>query len=883
MSVPATCEFSSTIERLLSGEVPPREESRLAQHLESCAVCQATFERLASDPRLIGAGSQSSAGPATETALRRVIAALEKTLPDAPAPGPGHDKPSAGQHEDVSLDFLSPPDDPSHLGRLGHYEVLEVVGHGGLGVVLKGYDTKLKRVVAIKVPLSELAANAAARKRFAREAQAAAAVSHDHVVTIHAVDEDARPPFLVMEYIDGVSLQEKLDAQGPLELKEMLRIGMQIARGLAAAHEQGLVHRDIKPANVLLENGVQRVKITDFGLARAVDDVGTTQSGTVAGTPTYMSPEQARGEPVDHRSDLFSLGCVLYAMCTGRPPFRAESALAVLRRVCEDTPKPIRKVNAEVPEWLCEIVDRLLEKEPQDRFQSAKDVADLLARHLAHLQQPHVHPQPARVAARAATGAPARSSTLFDRWRQWRRQRRSPLLDAAVAMVVVLLVLVIFAGVNELVGLRKTIEWLSGKTGQITLEVSGPQVEVVHDGEKIAVTDSGRATLFVVPGDYELVSKAQGETISVTWHDIGRKVHHTVTIPDRADAVLVRGPLSGNEKAERFLRAALAGRNERPVRKPPSSVGAHRDSDAHDLRNSLDMTLRLVPAGEFEMGTPRDALDEPLADPAWFFSDWVAERRQAETPQHRVRITRPFYIGAHEVTVGQFRQFVESAGYRTRAETDPQGGFGFVDGEWIRSRAFHWQDPGFPQDDDEPVCNVAWEDAVAFCEWLSEKEQSTYRLPTEAEWEYACRAGTTTLYHSGDDPATLQDVANIADRSLSRAAPGITWAITWDDAFPFTAPAGSFQPNALGLYDMHGNAWEWCADVYDREFYRTSPADDPLNRERDGDHVFRGGGFDNWAGFARSADRYSSHSPTLRTEWAGFRVVRAVEQQSIDR
>src|SRR5208282_6096438 len=170
---------------------------------------------------------------------------------------------------------------------------------------------------------------------------------------IYDVEKDAQPPYLAMEMIDGISVQDKLDKHGPLSVKEILRIGVQMAEGLAAAHKQGLVHRDIKPANILLDNGVERVKLTDFGLARAVDDASVTQSGTVAGTPNFMSPEQAEGLPVDHRSDLFSLGTVLYAMCTGHPPFRASGTHAVLKRVIDASPRPIREVNSEIPDWLC--------------------------------------------------------------------------------------------------------------------------------------------------------------------------------------------------------------------------------------------------------------------------------------------------------------------------------------------------------------------------------------------------------------------------------------------------------------------------------------------------------------------------------------------------
>ncbi len=300
----------------------------------------------------------------------------------------------SGEHD---LSFLSAPTRPGNLGRLGHYEIQSVIGAGGFGIVLKGFDDRLHRVVAIKVLSPAFAANGAARKRFIREARAAAAVKNGHVVGIYDVQEDAQPPYLVMECIDGISLQDKLDKRGTLGVKEILRIGMQIAEGLAAAHKQGLVHRDIKPANILLENGVERVKITDFGLARAVDDASLTQSGTVAGTPMYMSPEQAEGLAIDHRSDLFSLGTVLYAMCTGHSPFRAAGSHAVLKRVIDAAPRPIREINSDIPDWLCDIVAKLHAKNPEDRFQTANDVAELLGQHLAHLQQPERVPSPAKV------------------------------------------------------------------------------------------------------------------------------------------------------------------------------------------------------------------------------------------------------------------------------------------------------------------------------------------------------------------------------------------------------------------------------------------------------------------------------------------------------
>src|SRR3954447_12040839 len=303
-----------------------------------------------------------------------------------------------------SLGFLGPSAEPGSLGRLDHYEVLEVVGRGSTGVVLKARDTKLQRVVAVKALSPRLAASAAARRRFVREAQAAAAVRDDNVVAIYAVSDDGPVPYLVMEYICGLTLEQRVKRDEALDLKEILRIGMQVAAGLAAAHAQGLVHRDVKPANILLENGVERVKITDFGLARAATEASLTQSGVVAGTPQYMSPEQAEGKAIDQRTDLFSLGSVLYALCAGRAPFRASSSLAVLKRVCDETPTPIRETNPEIPGWLVAIVDKLHAKDPAERFQSAAEVAELLGRHLAQVQHPSVAPLPAALSLLSRQG-----------------------------------------------------------------------------------------------------------------------------------------------------------------------------------------------------------------------------------------------------------------------------------------------------------------------------------------------------------------------------------------------------------------------------------------------------------------------------------------------
>jgi serine/threonine protein kinase len=255
-----------------------------------------------------------------------------------------------------------------------------------MGVVFRAEDPILERVVALKAMLPALAASPANRQRFLREAKAAAAIEHDHVVTIYLCGEDRGIPYLAMQLLHGESLETRLRRQGRLPAACVLRIGREVAEALAAAHARGLVHRDIKPSNIWLETlsplapGGSRVKVLDFGLARAVcDSSALTQSGALLGSPGYMAPEQVRGGSADPRSDLFSLGCVLYRMCTGTLPFSGPDTLAILAALAVQTPRPVRELNPAVPAALATLVMRLLEKEPARRPPSARAVADALA------------------------------------------------------------------------------------------------------------------------------------------------------------------------------------------------------------------------------------------------------------------------------------------------------------------------------------------------------------------------------------------------------------------------------------------------------------------------------------------------------------------------
>jgi len=352
---------------LIRDELDEEQCGRLAAHLDDCETCQQRLTVLAGESHW-----WMDAGRWLDPAVAD-IDSYDGALDEETFANEEPYYPNAEQ-ELLASGLLEASEKDGLIGTLGRYEVQSVIGAGGTGIVLKAIDIELNRTVAIKALSPALAASGAARRRFAREGQAVAAVAHENVVAVHHVEGAGRLPYLVMQYIDGDSLQDLVVREGPLDVTTALRMTAQLASALSAAHDQGLVHRDVKPANILVGAAGQRVWITDFGLARAVDDASLTRTGFIAGTPHYMSPEQARGEAVRASSDLFGLGSVLYFVLTGRPPFRAERTLAILTRICNEPHRPVREVNPSVPTAVADLVDRLLNKSAADRFADAESV-----------------------------------------------------------------------------------------------------------------------------------------------------------------------------------------------------------------------------------------------------------------------------------------------------------------------------------------------------------------------------------------------------------------------------------------------------------------------------------------------------------------------------
>jgi tetratricopeptide (TPR) repeat protein len=404
------CPPLGDLEQFLLGRLAGPAADLLEEHLLSCTACAKRLRSSAHEDRLLEAlgAPTADAPPASTDSVQALIQRLRQVPPpgagpatqaEASTPAGGTAPPHAIAREAAAI--LAPPRGPGELGWLGRYRVLQVLGAGGMGIVLEAEDTALRRPVALKV-MKGAAADDPARQRFLQEARATAALIHDHVVTIHDVGEVPiaasadTVPFFAMQLLHGETLEARLRREGRLPVAEVLRIGREVAAGLAAAHARGLIHRDVKPANIWLEAPSGRVKILDFGLVRVTGDEPApaesshdtqpppgnprlTQEGAIVGTPAYMAPEQARGEAVDARCDLFSLGCVLYRCCTGTEAFPGKDAVSMLLAASTRQPEPPARLVSGLPPPLSALVMRLLAKQPQERPASAEDVAAALA------------------------------------------------------------------------------------------------------------------------------------------------------------------------------------------------------------------------------------------------------------------------------------------------------------------------------------------------------------------------------------------------------------------------------------------------------------------------------------------------------------------------
>lgn len=775
-------------------------------------------ERCKNDPQLFERVS----------ALLRQVEHLTYAPSDGFLPPNQVDRNPIGGVDHPDLSFLTHSDQPSVLGRLGKYDILEVIGTGGFGIVLGAYDNRLARDVAIKVLSPQLAKTSPPRKRFLREARAVASISHPNVVQIFEV-EDTPIPYIVMEKIPGGTLRDFVDNQGPLEIGLLLELTIQLCDALSRAHQSGVIHRDVKPENVLLDTRkAPRAVLSDFGLARTIDDASLTQSGGINGTPMYMSPEQARGLKVDARSDQFSLGCVLYSMATGRAPFRAGNALAVMQRVIHSEERAIQDIIPNLPDWYCQVVKRMMSKNPSERFSDLEELTIELRKTQSFWQ---------------ANG----SFPLFGLNTTPTIKQRESGLDPI-----------------------QTIKDQDANTDQQLLK-RDPKNNRVTSWMRFVLVRSvvllflmSLAYLYMAFFIYPHRFPTQGEN-RWAWMSEVVLFHFLPQLrPPQVDAPARFPPLYPDEVQElKALSTEIQTKyfsDQAPalavVPFDSAEAGSHQERWAIYLDvpvrftdpNGIDFSL--IPPGLFKMGTDTQQADG-IARLLQGVNVW-SELVHAETPRHTVLISQPFYLASTEITQLHYDSVMTG-----QAEKNSR---------------------------DLPITGVSWEDAMDFCKRLNlryglsedrslalkngdEGLVGSYGLPTEAQWEFACRAGTSTWYWFGNHLNTESNPENLSDTPKT------------------TLPVASGRSNPFGLYDMHGNIAELVFDVYEAEIYKqransqVAYVSNPSGPKVLGQslHTIRGGDFNHPSLLGRSATRRTKDSVIIGGNGVGFRVRLSVD------
>ena len=713
--------------------------------------------------------------------------------------------------------------------------------------------------------------------RFEQEMRAVGKLEHTNIVRAMDANEHEETHYLVMEYVDGVDLSELVHRIGSLPIADACELVRQAAIGLQHAHEHSLVHRDIKPSNLMMTKTGQ-LKILDLGLARLHNGHHRelTSAGQMMGTIDYMAPEQTGdSHDVDIRADIYGLGATLFKLLCARTPYAQECLDTMIKKLNALATQPVpsvREHRGEVAEELAAIVTKMLAKEPGERYATPQQVAEALEPFAtgcdlsALLASYEEHRTADDETATPSIGSTEQYLTAS------MTETKSSKRDEAVA-----------EPLNSTIDDEPNRDSIAPATTQE--QTSG----VGSRAKKIVATIAGIAALFVAltviviqtdKGDIRIISydpdiavtiKRNGEVID--GFQVKQRDRATSYFSGQYEIEIVGGNaggvsiMNGQFKLTRGKDVLVEITRTREVNaaEPTGTplVGItpfdaeqarqHQEAWAKHLgvpvefTNSIGMKFRLIPPGRFLMGS---SINED-------------GRNENEGPQHWVRLTQPFWIGATEVSVAQFQQFVNESRYITDAERGAAPfDYDLGSGRWSNVAGLSWRNPGMKQSSDHPVVCVSHNDASAFCQWLSEAGTGPCRLPTEAEWEYVCRAGTTTSFTFG--ASLSSDKANFNGTFPYRTERG-----------PFlsgTCPVGSYDPNAWGVFDMHGNVFECCSDWYADTYFRQSSPADPLGPESGEFKVMRGGGWHYAAQYLRSAYRFSSMPGTGSTA-NGFRVV----------
>ncbi|MBI5821885.1 MAG: SUMF1/EgtB/PvdO family nonheme iron enzyme [Verrucomicrobia bacterium] len=820
------------------------------------------------------------------------------------------------------------------------YEILAKLGEGGFGAVYKARQPNLNRLVALKILAPHLAADADFVARFKREATLAASLNHPNLVLVFAAGQSDGSHYMTMEFVEGETLRNRIESHGRLDPREATAIAVYVAQALQYAwNKSRLIHRDIKPDNVFVSK-TGEVKVGDLGLAKNVGQstAGMTATGMMMGSPHYISPEQASAKKeIDFRADIYSLGCTLYHMLTGRLPYEGDEPMAVMNLHVNAPPPAIFKVWPTCPMPLALLVGKMLKKNPRERHASYEElIAELTA----------VHEK--LTAAQTAAAAPPSGTITFlftdieGSTQLWEKhpqampialERHNQILRRTmeshggfVFKTVGDAFCVAFASAPNamaaaLAGQRALSAEPWGATGPLRVRMAlhtGAAEE--RGGDYFGPTVNRVARVLAAGhGGQILLSNATEQLVrdhlaeGVSLGDLGERSLKNLTRTERIFQVnladmptqfptlrAAASPSTTRRRRQRMMLyggagvaavAVLAGlllwspwkeREDSPlvsglqaesVSSKPAEAGTPMISPAaaaaalkqlgNVFTNSVGAEMVYILPGEFLLGSTKE-------EQAWAVANGRKENevnREGETPR-KATIKQGFWMGRTEVTVGQWKQFVKETGYVTDGEKKG-GSYSSQSGRPVFKKGASWRDPdfGFEPQDNHPVSCVSWNDATAFCGWLAERDRKagrladgcTVRLPTEAEWEYACRAGTQTKFWWGDSKEDGKGRLNWRGKT---------------DGHEFAAPVDSFGAqgrNPWGLADMLGNVWEWCLDEYD-----TKQAHEECYRGNPRARAFRGGTFAAEPSYSRCAFRYgilSDHSTCDH----GFRMVMGVD------
>jgi len=722
-----------------------------------------------------------------------------------------------------TLDNMPTMDGGEHEGRLlaDRYRIVRKLGEGGMGLVYLAEDTELDTQVAIKFVPPMLAGNARAIKNLKREAATAMQLSHPHIVRLHDLHTDGHQKFLVMEYIEGKTLEDLLAEKEDdrLSFEEVLPVARQVADALDFAHQRNVLHRDLKPSNIMIAASGE-AKLLDFGIARELKDSYTRVTGhETSGTLPYMSPEQLQGQPPSPQMDIYSLAAVLYECLCGHAPFFTGD---LRHQILEVEARPLDLPQADG-------LLRALAKDPRQRPASGADLVALLEGSVSTSVASNQ-----RKESRPVGPSPEQAVS---------KPRKSPLHRILLMGWLLLIV----GGVATMLWVRfkpapapiTDPPTASGSSRREAVQPNTKSAAPLHETSKTEPTKGG-GNLAGVGEDVEpiiLLGQSPGDKSKPTATETTDEL--TYVPPPKGSLYDSKGPALSN-----------------PVVPVPAEPIIRNN-------NHLRMNMVWITAGNFTMGS----------------HETEDGRQRDEGPAHTVTMDQDFWMGKTEVTVGQFRRFVEAAGYQTDAEK--QGGaYGIT--RWSPQQAgavkgaepmperidgLSWRDPGYLQIDIEPVVCVSWNDATAFCRWLSEKDKVIVRLPTEAEWEYACRAGTQSAYVWGNQPDAGHAFCNAADLKAKEVFSDLR-TFDWYDGVTFTASVNSLNANPWGIHDMHGNVWEWVQDGYEDRYTGNQGSSGTAELR-----VMRGGSWKTGPAQVRSAERHRGR-PDAAYNDVGFRVVR---------